>query len=759
MFFIFQSYKIKSPGSDLFTQLLNYSSKKSKKIQGVEFLNFLLFRKWFMNNITEGFGNLPEICNFNDFVSDESLLMPIVFYEYYIFNNENIDLIGQNQISFHKIENIDTNFKTINLISINGEKANISSTKTDDHLFYIGYKMSDKKEIYPNFQFYSISNSDYTHKIKTTNITAYYYPKKTGNTSQGFSVHFKNSNTKYFFKELYCLSERFKFIHSKRSQYVSSSDSAFRSYGLKVRKEECFFIDGPICASNTFVYSSANSNLYHMRATGPYKKSDSQNGINLDHVNEYVELSGYFLLELFRMIPSMSAFYSEFFGKPIIKVNGIDESIYSLVSSINERGEVSRIDFQSILYDINAVYISSIPIMKLRLIQIIFLIDDFHEGNLAVSFKTKKYTVRNKKVGSVEYYEYKFIKDIQAIDIWPSYLNLKNQYIFETQNLSQFNEYISFDDQILNILDLKHKSGKLDLLYNCDDDYYINRNINCETITKADYAFYGQRIKSFQYTETNGRDKRSPYRVIAAYYAMLDLIDAAYKSYPDIFSGLDKNANICSSIVTKLLNKTYEKCTKETKALNELFINKEREKNSPEDNMNNENELLAKHWEEYVRSAAKTTISIISYLSPIFSYTISDQNFTKIITVQSEYVLEEYSFYEFNRLFDSMQNSIAINEKFGTIIFGLCFIGNEFQGEKIDFQNILERFGFRKEAQTQIAQLYKVFKTMYIFLFDSPLKFDLVRNLVKFDFQLFNANKKDRKFRNLNGLYCKCRQE
>lgn len=693
-FYIFQNIdlKVKVKSQKQITEW-----KQDREFQCSDYFDFFVIRNWIIDNIQKGFGNMPEIIEYNNFYN-KSMLMPSVFYDFFVFNDieyrkDNIDT------SFHQAS---TNINKHNIHEFkcfNIENQEITYSIKQEGKTYRFNHDGEKEQVFLNIKF-KINNKDGENDLQICSMNerntkfqnvVHYHKKTMGNVSNGFWITFDDSNDRYYFKELYCLSDNFETMHNKRLRYLKNDEKQYIQYGTTVISAR----EGLKIERKLADHTHANNNVYIKHAGKPYQESPEQ--AEYYHINEYVELSGYFLLEYFDMIPKVNSFKSKNYHKPIIYVKGIDEMQYRLIQDPQETPK--RFDFCNIFDDLYSVLISSVPVQMLRIIQVIFLIDDFHEGNLAIS--TIKKTFRNRT--------FEYIRSIQAIDIWPTYSLLSAEYLFTRQDISQDTSRVSFDERIMHTIDLCSKDYCL-----TNDSIKVNSRNDPEIMNF--YDFKKGRLQSMissLCTDAPETKDRSAIRITITYFAMIDLFDDFYfKNHESIENVVNLESNICEEISKYLLTHTYEKSQNVIGKLPDSFPSGGVE-------MTREQHLVD-YWNRYVYNVATVTNKLLQIISTdIWKYDIIDNEFAFLLQMD-------------------LSNNTIIATKLGFAEFCSYFntdsmtaIGAIFLGEDIPaFKNVQEEL--MAKAKTKIINLLDLSirsqmneGKAIVFAFRSPVKFDI----------------------------------
>lgn len=677
--FTLLEYKSPKENYEDFFNLLHGQQKHEKDHQkiynSITYLKFLYVKRSFNEFISKYFDDF-NISYYQD-ENMKNLLMPGAFYEYMLLQ----DIETKESLKFHSsIQNPIINFNDFSLINAEGNVQNY------EYLFDIVSQLQTNGELirfYPDFEI--VCSSMHTNDSKLffccsidTEVTKImrYHEKNIGNACKGFWIEF--NGRKYFFKELYCNTQLYK----EQMFKVISNPETILAHGLTMQRD---------------------SFRYVAEETVPTKKSHE---INIDdsvfyYVNQYIELSGYFLLSALGKIPRVDAYFSVILGNPIIKVDGLDEK-FKLVKSIN-----TRMTFDQVIDDFYSIFISSIQIQGLRLIQIIFLLDDFHEENVAVSFETKMF----------DNVIIEYINEIKVIDLWPTISKLEDIYLFRPTDKSVFCETCSFDDLI--ITKLLHIKGLMKSLSmdNVIGEYSskvkapedkIETKEKLSIITQFDVntkkEIYGERILDFP---TLGV-KKDPFYV-TAYFAMMDLFDSIYYSNVEKYSKY--KSNYCVNIAMDLLAESYGRTTQTLPKI-----------------ANNENEVM---WNKYLNHVSSCIESIIESLGAIIDYDmINSKNAQRIELI----IQEGKNDYEIKNCKAQLLFS-DIHKRYKYV--GMILSKNYREG---DFIKYMKEFNYQ-QIVTDSKKITDFIPHLYII--ESPVMFDIAK-----------AKLQDANFSDYQNVYC-----
>lgn len=701
----------------------NLTTERDVKIPGYKFLELIYFKNWVYKNIFEAFEDILDVSKLNYSVGfDRSQLMPGVFYEYFLFHDveigSNIFFHDRKKYSYHDDNMMDC-FEMKNLDNTTDIYKYQRSVDNDDQTINY-YFVCNKKpiEFFPNFEFQSKTNNNLPFYIynfpnvedtKNQRKCAVFHPKTLGNISTGFWVSFADSGKKYYCKELNCVSEKFTYTYS-------SNDFADCNLTIRRSSDE---------TAESESYTDDSSLHHYLYSRYRYRDPCSRRF----HFNEYVELSGYLLLEFFVMIPKVDSFFSYFYGKPMIMVEGIDESEFVLLSQfIND--EKSHYNFNNIYNDRYAVFMSSIQLQKLRCMQLIFKIADFHPGNLAASV-TKKQLQNN--------FFIEYIEKIQAIDIWPAARIADYNYLFNHDDSSSCIETCPFDYVIFNRLD--HNNNKNEIYFQNKDGHIIpqdliqsqeynsirrefeERNEIIDSISEENLTkLYGERIIGIH-------DKPHHYRIIITFYAINDMFCDALMKNPHLFDELNElDENICEHMIIIMLKRNYSKITKDLDVLPEI-------PNFDIDSINLGNldsfENKSKYIDffKYIRSAVEMMYSVILRLEE----KICDwkRNPLKIITPEV-YQLSIVG------VEGKLDYKITKVKDIWSILFeGQRYLGIAFSTDNEDLRKNLRHFDFKLDANEQMSILKRnIGHDIKFYLICSPLVYDLAKRLINHIYKL-----------------------
>lgn len=666
----------------------------------------------------------------------DNLLMPGVFYEYILFN----DLETKNKIHFHSLQQEKiSSLSNFSMIDLDGNiievkfvfQENINQIQYNGEMikFYTDFNVICSYEKLNNhFVLSCESTADVNSKIIR------YNDKTIGNTSKGFWIRFKD--TKFYFKELYCNTRHY----IKNMSYILDKNETNKDLEtLKFGKNEYNIKSTEIeTLSSRFpmLNMPENENIYYDNLKYSIEKIlMSIEESDYYHINQYVELSGYFLLNTLGKIPDVNAFYSKIYGNPIIGIKEIDAK-YNLVKSTIDQSTLQRIKFDHIINDMFSVFISSIH--ELRLIQRIFLIDDFHEENVAISLKTTQQD-QNK---------IQYIDGIQIIDLWPTVIQMDNDYLFKPKDKSSCFNINSFDDLIMtmlfeiwNLTETKYSRGEvinnyfsIDVIQEamCDvekaeiqkrNKQIMNNKFQLSDDTKIE--IYGDWILDFPFVRD---DHKNPFYIITL-FAMIDLFDNIFNTNKIKFSKYE--SKYCENIALDLLGESYGKATQvipkisnyDSESIKSLHKNKSA---AMSDDAN------VKMWSKYLDHVAITIESIIFRLSTMpFLNKVKYSKKAKRIRIITQENENNFEFLNCNS--SDLFTDISFRHQFIGIIIYKGYKDNE-------LTKYLDEFEFHRiysEAMNSKDFLPK------LYIIESPVMFDVaLENMNSYQYRLKSNYKK-----------------
>lgn len=525
------------------------------------FLKFLLIKRSFDDYISNVFIEFQDVFALNSRKS--KLLMLPTFFEYILLHN----VKDNSRQDFHCVQK-NSNADPLELIQHNFVEAKEIEVKFEfiDGYNYLIYP-DEKIPFYNDFKITCLLNSTKDIMYVANNEEnppkqIIYHEKKIGNVSNGFWIELGEGGKRYYFKELYCTSHTY-------DKYVCDMLSAIKGNKINISS-----INSTVIQSNpqlpNFVdkktesiinYNPILSAIYNYCLDDPdYIAEASDFKRNYYYLNKYVELSGYFVLDLLQKAPKVDAFFSCAYNKPIIYVEGIPPDYQILEESENV------IDLSNICNDICSILISSIPVMSLQVIKRIFLLDDFHPGNLAAKIVRKQYN--NETI--------EFIEDIKIIDLWPATFVSEDRYLIGPNDVPDLSK-ATFEDIMLERVDI---IGKKKLLINevatkfpifppnVEETQRKRLSQRMEVLNNMNVndkkLFYGDRIVDFIRNAMWAENLRP----VLVFYAVDDLFRDAYSYYLEKYGPIKKD--ICINVASKVINECYIKATEETKVLHPL---------------------------------------------------------------------------------------------------------------------------------------------------------------------------------------------
>lgn len=724
----------------------NLTQERNVEFPGTKFLEFLYFKNWIYDNTFEAFEDIIDVSKLNYSVGfDKSQLMPGVFYEYFLFHDVEIG----SKIFFHhkrncstldaKATNEDPNimdcFEMKNINNTTESFKYIRSVNNDEQVNY--YFVCNEKpiEIFPNFVFQSKSNNSLSFYIYSndtinsvastegTNVEntqnqkncAIFHPKTLGSISKGFWISFLNSDKKYYCKELFCVSEKYDYYCS----HHSTSSETFSDINITIQRSPDEATKSVENQNSTTNFTIINSYLYS-------RLQNRKPSPNRFHYNEYVELSGYLLLEYFGMIPKVDCFFSYLYGKPMVMIEGIDENEYTLLSNYVNDQKI-RYDFNNIYNDKYAIFMSSIQLQKLRCMQVIFKLDDFHPANLAASI-TKEELLNNISV--------EFLNKIQAIDIWPTRRIVDSLYLFTKIDLSSSINACLFDEVIFQRLDYTHWDNEIyiqnekgliipqDVVQNPDyssikREFEQRKQIINSMSLESLKELYGERIISIQ-------DKSENHRILITFYAINDMFYDALKKDPLLFNELSEQNNyICKSMIVTMLKRNYIKINRDLEVLPEI-------PNFDIEPINIKNiksiSIRENDFFRYMESSLDIMESIYSKMREI----ICNKNNPPLKIVMPEVYQLKFVDVE-GKLFGKEYKIIKVNNIWEILFRSETYLGIAFSTDNKDITKNLRHFNFKPDANEQLSFIKKNFSHDPGFYFIcSPFSYDLIKIYIDF---------------------------
>lgn len=659
--------------SDEIDELMNsLLCQQQTSIDGHKYMEFLLVKSWIYDNVYYAFNDMIDIAKIEDnYEFDRKLLMSGVFYEYFLYHNPEI-LPNKRFHERKECEIILNNFELYDifskLIEIKYEKDTGSDIK-----YFININ-GKRKEFFPNFEFRCINQNEqisFEIKAKGDGEAAIFHSESKNEACQGFTISFRNSGKKYFVNELYSTSENF------------------------------------------------NPNFYDLNQESftLYTKYKAHPGLSIVrrafHVSEYVELTGFFLLNKFGLLPNVDAFFSNLYMKPMVVVEGIDITKFTMISS----KEGGRFNFNLINNDINAIFISAIQIFKMRLLQLIFMVDSFCEANIAISICRKEFNG----------FPIEYIDDIMLADIIPTGFNGKiSDLTLQFDDSEDFSQF-SFEDFLFYRLDHIRSD---DIIFLDEDgavtddheDYEIINNRNKEmhgslANEKILKDIYGKRIIGLS-------DSKHLHRYTIIFYAMHDLFYNVYINNMEMFKSITEfKDGMCKRIAFILLKNVYNKITQDIEALPEI----------PNINLNEidmnylERTFFTAFKSDYVRywsHSIKTIRDVIDMLANkarddgdnwslliphVFELIITDSNEYKVIKVQN---------FKDTKLLQTHSRYV-----------GFAFLDSDIN----NLSKILDLFDFKEDpiAQKEILATNFRSKASRFYFTCSPMSFDFLYSFIK----------------------------